>query len=387
MSRRHLATALALALASSRADALDAPPTSERAATRGAVELQKPEAANAPAAPEVGFPPGLEVRAREALERGLKFLAAKQRENTDGSFPQSGAGFHAPIPIAALAALAFMASGSQPERGPYGAEIGRSIDFLLAHADLGEGSRTFGYVAYDGDQLSRMHGHGFATLALTQAYCMSPKTARGERTARVLRAAVDRIEKSQGLEGGWYYEPQVEILHENSVTICLVQALRGAFNAGVQVDSKVIARAVEYVRKCQNPDGSFRYGLDPKEKSTVGLTAASVATLDAMGQYQSQEVERAVQFLWRALEERAESKQVSDAQFPYYERLYVAEALWQHKDARLFQRWAATEVASLLAAQASDGSWSDTQFGPCYATATNCIVLALPLAQLPIFQR
>lgn len=41
----------------------------------------------------------------------------------------------------------------------------------------------------------------------------------------------------------------------------------------------------------------------------------------------------------------------------------------------------------MLTSQREDGSWHDDRFGDVYATATNCLVLALPEGLLPIFQR
>ena len=54
-------------------------------------------------------------------------------------------------------------------------------------------------------------------------------------------------------------------------------ALRAARNAGIQVDKAVIDRAVEYVRRSQNPDGGFRYMLNSGgsafARSAAGLSA------------------------------------------------------------------------------------------------------------------
>ena len=104
------------------------------------------------------------------------------------------------------------------------------------------------------DELSRLHGHGFASLALAEAYAISPRTARGRRIEEVLRASVGLIQGSQGLEGGWFYEPRRSTDHENSVTVVLVQALRAARNSGVRVDVSVIDRAVDYIRRCQDEE-------------------------------------------------------------------------------------------------------------------------------------
>ena len=326
-------------------------------------------------------------RTTAALERGLAWLAARQAEQRDGSFPKAGGRRYVPVPIAALSALAFMAGGSTPERGPHGRELALAIDYLLQRADLRAASPTRGYIASEGDDLSRMHGHGFATLALAEAYAVSPRTTRGRRTAEALEAAVALIQKSQGLEGGWYYEPRAMLDHENSVTVCLVQALRAARNAGVQVDARVIERAVEYVGRCQDAKGAFRYRLD-LDKTSVALTAAGIATLNAGGRYSGGELDKALELLWRQLALReTDERALEPSAYPYYERLYLAQALWQASDRRLFELWVKKERERVLAAQLPDGSWIDEHFGSSYATAMNCLFLALPLRLLPIFQR
>jgi hypothetical protein len=321
-----------------------------------------------------------------ALERGLAFLSAQQALQQDGSLPRAGGKRHVPVPTTALAALAFMACGSSPERGPYGHEVSMAVDYLALRADLSPGSKAHGFISFEGDELSRMHGHGFATLALTQAYAVSPRTTRGRRLETVLRAAIDRIEASQGLEGGWFYDATVSTEHENSVTVCLVQALRAARDLGFQIDTAVIEQAVDYIRRCQAEDGSFKYGLETDE-TTLALTAAGLSTLNFLGQYDGPEVERGMEVLWQRLEMRRDGRRGSDADFPYYERLYVALALWQHSDRRLFDAWMADEQVEILNEQRADGSWNSKQFGSCYATAMNCLVLALPQGLLPIFQR
>ena len=87
------------------------------------------------------------------------------------------------------------------------------------------------------------------------------------------------------------------------------------------------------------------------------------------------------------LELRRDKRRGSDSGYPYYERLYIAMALWQHPDRRLFDSWAVGERERVLGTQNDDGSWDSKQFGDCYATAMNCLFLALPQGLLPTFQR
>jgi hypothetical protein len=355
--------------------------------------------------------------ARKALDRGLDFLASQQALDPEGAFalhfsadpgsaPPPGAatsahGGSAPLAVGALGALAFMAGGSTLERGAHGRELGLVIDYLVAHTETDAKAELVGYIGKRGDELSRMHGHGFATLALAQAYSVSPHSSRGARIERVLRAAIARIVASQGVEGGWYYEPVKSLQHEGSITICMVQALRAAHNSGFDVDPTTIARAVDYVGRSQNKDGSFRYALSDPE-STVALTAAAIATLNASGTYAGPRIDEAYAWLFRALAARESTGSLERnplvANDPavvrdqrvycyFYERLYLAQALWQNPDKRVFDEWSAKERARVLTSQLPDGSWHDARFGDTYATAMNCLFLALPEGLLPVFQR
>jgi len=389
MPRTSPLRALLLSLSVGAAAAISAgesPP--ERAVGPRAQDGPLPREAGSPAeTADLGLAAeGTDGEVLASLERGLAWLAEQQAEQRDGSFPRAGGKRHVPVPTAAIAALAFMAAGSMPERGPYGHEVALAVDYLTLRADMTPGSAQRGYISSEGDELSRMHGHGFATLALTQAYSISPRTTRGRRIGEVLKEAVALIERSQGLEGGWFYQPQASTEHENSVTVCLVQALRAADDTGFDVDYDVISRAVEYIRRCQAEDGSFRYGLET-DKTTLALTAAGLSTLNFLGKYEGPEIDRGMENLWQRIELLRESRRGSDSSFPYYERLYVALALWQHHDRRLFDAWSRAERKLVLAEQRPDGSWDDRQFGACYATAMNCLFLALPQGLLPVFQR
>lgn len=333
---------------------------------------------------------------RAALSRGLDWLAQVASEQSDGSVPIGSAPESAPVAITALSALAWMAGGSglgagnegDAGRGPHGPALVRAVDFLLSRADGSEGSETHGYISDPGDALSRMHGHGFATLALAEAYGVSTRTTRGRRIEAALIAAIHRIEEAQHETGGWGYEPKSSLLHEGSITICIVQALRAARNSGLRVDTDVIGRAIDYVRKSQKDDGSFKYSL-ADERSSVALTAAAVSTLNATGDYSSPIVQSGYEYLFRQASARAsgESVEASGMEWPHYERLYVAQAYWQHADAAVFTRWFEEERLKLLRAQSPDGSWESSRYGKSYATAMACLVLALPEQLLPIFQR
>jgi hypothetical protein len=319
-----------------------------------------------------------------AVEAGLLYLATLQARSGDGSFAIGDVerGDYAPLGVSALCTLAFLAAGSAPERGPHGEVVARALEYLLLHTDLDPRSSERGYISVQGDMASQNHGHGYATLVLAQAYGMS---SGSERIRAALVAAVERIEESQGAEGGWFYQPRPTSDHEGSVTICLVQALRAARDAGVQVDGQVIRRAEDYVRRLQLENGLFRYTLGDEKRASIALTAAGIATLNAAGRYDDGAVQDGIDAIWSGLALREEGGRPAD--FPEYERLYLAQAFWQLSDTSHFARWFADERERILRTQAADGSWKGSRFGSAYVTAVNCLVLSLPDAVLPIFQR
>jgi hypothetical protein len=341
------------------------------------------------ARPALQTPPALQhatlttPATERAVEAGLSYLATLQARSGDGSFsiPDVDRRDYAPLGVAALCTLAFLAAGSAPDRGPHGEVVSRALEYLLLHTDLARESPQRGYISVQGDEASKNHGHGYATLVLAEAYGMS---SGSERIRSALVAAVERIEKSQGAEGGWGYWPRPTPDHEGSVTICLVQALRAARDAGIQVDAEVIRRAEDYVRRLQTDEGLFRYTLGDK-RASVALTAAGIATLNAAGRYDDRAIQSGVDAIWSGLLLRAERGEQAD--FPEYERLYLAQAFWQLSDTSHFVRWFADERERILRTQEADGSWKGSRFGSAYHTAVNCLVLSLPDAVLPIFQR
>lgn len=346
-----------------------------------------------------------------AIRRGLDHLARVQLPATGAlALGADANGERAHVAVTALAALAWMSGGSTTNRGPHQENVTRAVEYLLACTERA-GDDHPGYVHDRQDSISRMHGQGLATMALAEAFTTSPEASLGRRIAETLALAVHRIEVSQGAEGGWYYDPFRTAAHEGSVTVSLVQALRAARNAGIKVDSAVITRAVGYLQRSQLTErgadgalprdfGGFRYSLVDPETS-VALTAAGLSTLHATGIYDGPVVRDGYDYIWRKLAARevdlARGDSSAHPAFPYYERFYLSQALWQNPDRAVFARWAAEEFQALVAAQRPDGAWEDVRhgkggrvlgrYGTSYATATNCLVLSLPESQLPIFAR
>ncbi len=341
--------------------------------------------------PPTSAPLGLGSRLTEKAERLARRAARRLAllQDRRGAFRLRGARLPAPVAVTALGALAFLAVGETPGRTPHGPRIERAIRYLLDNQDRSGGPRD-GYINDPADRYSKMHGHGFATLALVEVYGQLP--AGGLVQAAELRTAIERavalIERSQDQSGGWTYEP-VPSGHEGSITICMVQALRAAKNSGFQVDDHVVHRAIRYVERSQKPDGSFRYQLG-SDRSSTALTAAAVATLDMGGGYDSPAIPKGIAYLLHRGEVfgRPGLGFEVEGRFPFYERLYVGEALFFQHDLGPFERWYRSLVQRLeMSVDPKTDGWHSDRYGEAYATAMNILALSLPFQYLPIHQR
>lgn len=309
----------------------------------------------------------------EAIARGLAFLA--ERQEPDGSFLAGRFGKN--VAITSLVCLAFMADGNLPDRGPYAAQVDRGLGFIL------DSATDSGLIAA-GDAQGPMYGHGFAALFLGEIEGMTrggPDTARADRLHEALVKSIRLIERTQNDEGGWRYNP-VPYDADVSVTICQVMALRSARHAGIAVDKNVIDRAVEYVRRCQNPDGGFRYQAD-SGGSAWPRSAAGVATLFYAGVYSDEAIDSGLAYLDRTA---MPGNAMASRSHYFYGHYYAVQANYL-AGGEHWERWWPAIRAELLGRQSDDGSWDDSTAGHNYGTAMALIILQMPKRYLPIFQR
>jgi prenyltransferase beta subunit len=301
------------------------------------------------------------------VEKGLEFLAGRQLE--DGTFSTGGYGRN--TAVCALAGMAWLSSGSTPGRGPFGEQVSRVTDYLLQHT--GES----GFITVEGaESHGPMYGHGFATLFLAEVYGMSPRDDLREK----LSTAIDLIVRTQNDEGAWRYQPR-RADADISVTICQVMALRAARNAGLRVPNETIDRCIDYVKRCQNVDGGFRYMRSPGE-SAFPRSAAGVVALYSAGVYEGREIERGLAYLDQFLPQGPLVGQ--DAHF-FYGQYYAVQSMWQAGGER-WEQWYPAIRDVLLARQQPEGAWPDpisTEYGTAMAT----IILQMPDNSVPIFQR
>ena len=329
-----------------------------------------PPAASAVAAEKDGAGPAAKLitpAADRSIGRGLAWLAGSQRD--DGSFGRGQ--FRGNAAVTALAAMAMMAGGSTPGRGPLGRHVDRAVDYLLST------TQPSGFIAGGDTNHPPMYGHGFAAMCLAECYGMSPRPELRDKLAK----AVKLIVETQNKEGGWRYQPQREAEADISVTACEVMALRAARNTGLFVPSGTIDRSIGYLKRSQNADGGFRYMLRSRE-SAFPRSAAALAALYCAGVYQGPEITRGLDYLEKRLPPAG--GQPLDNYY-FYGHYYAAQAMWQAGGARLARCYPAIRD-DLISRQQADGSWTSDCGKEC-STAMACLVLQVPNDYLPIFQR
>jgi hypothetical protein len=334
----------------------------------------------------------LDEARREAIRWGCAYIAGRQRQ--DGGFGNN----KAVVAITSLCVLALMADGSTDGRGEYGKQVRLGLDFLLRLVEqkVESGARhryPVGYFLFEQDNNSKMHGQGYATLALATAL----GTSTGERYRQirtVLGHAVECIQQAQTDSGGFGYEPEGNKDHEGSVTVTVAQGLRAARDAGLLIDMNVVNRGLRYLKKSQKADGSFKYSLYV-DRSSYALTAAALSSFFLYGKYEDdpeRTIQRGLDYMMDRLDAVTQSRQ-----WWYYGNFYAAWTCWQKDGDRgegssYWARWRQKVYPRILAEQRrSDGSWSDEydrfDFGPLLPTAFAVLTLAVPDEVLPIFQR
>lgn len=336
----------------------------------------------------------LEERRKLAVHRGCRYLAEHELH---GHF---GKNDKAVVALTALSVLALMAHGSTDGRGPYGDTVSRGLDFLINLVNKREKGLSWheGYFYHPKDRSSRMHGQGFATLALATA--LGNSTGRRYREIRdVLKKAVACIEQAQTVTGGFGYDPVPGGEHEGSVTVTVAQGLRAAQDAGLAVNETIVKKGLNYLRNSQNVDGSFRYSIYV-DRSSYALTAAALSSFFLYGKYVDRPGERVIQRGLDWMMRRINSVlNASTRKWYYYGNFYAAWACWQKdgdewdpRHGGYWARWHRQVYPHLLERQRrADGGWSDDydqfDFGDILPTAFAILTLAIPDEVLPIFQR
>lgn len=306
----------------------------------------------------------------EIYERGLAYLSTSQNERgTWEAGEGNGPG------TTGLAVLAFLASGEDPNFGPHQKVIRRGLRHIIQSQ-----SPVTGYMG------PSMYHHGFASLALAEAYgVVDDETlfASGEENGRSIEEALELATRAsvtaqkRNRRGGWRYSP-IASDADTSVSGAIMMALLAARNAGIKVPDQSIERGLEYFSSMTMENGSVGYastsdgGGDSLARSSIVNLVCSIARQKDLPAY-----ERTKQYVLLNRD--------GDSIWPEYARYYQAQAMFQF-DVDTWQSWNDRLVRKLKSNQKADGHF-DGDLSDVNSTSMSLLAIAVNFRFLPIYER
>lgn len=292
-------------------------------------------------------------------KKGLSFLTKTQTD--DGSWQDN---YGRSPGVVGLCLIAMLAHGDDPNHGPYSANIKKSLNFILNARN-----KTNGYIG------SSMYNHGFATLALAEAY----GAVHDRRIGPALKQAVNLILTSQANNevGAWRYSPTSRD-GDTTVSGAILVALLAAANAGIEVPEKAINKALKFYEMCQSSDGGFGYssaGGSNMPRSAIGTLVFALA-----GKKKSNTYKRAISYISSGSKTRVRPS------YYYYYLYYGSQAFFHTPGTDKWDKWNKLNIKTLKSLQREDGSWSG-QHGVTFSTSASLLSLALNYRFLPIYER
>jgi hypothetical protein len=304
-------------------------------------------------------------------ERGLAYLSRTQDE--DGTWRSRSE--HG---ITGICLMAFLASGEDPNYGAHRHQIKAALRAIIA----GQEGDT-GFIP------NSMYHHGFAMLALAEAYGTVDEATlwEGKEAGDVRQSIATTLEKAIELTvtaqkanrwGGWRYSP-TSTDADTSVTGCILMGLLACRNAGLTVPDTTIEDALKYMQRNTASSGFVAYsggiggGGESMARSAVATLVYSVGH-----QRETEEFKNALGHI----SERLDHRETAHTHYFYY---YMAQALFQGNP-EAWDRWNRTHAAMLSEQQAPDGSFPGS-YGEAYGTAMSLLSLALNYRFLPIYER
>ena len=290
--------------------------------------------------------------------KGLEFLAENQEETgcwTDNSYgSQPG--------VVGMAILAFLARGDDPEFGPYRLHVKRAMNFLLKQQN-----QETGYIG------SSMYNHGFATLALAEAYGLTNDLRLGPALEKASKLIVSSQKSNP--KGGWRYSPDSQDA-DSTISGAQLVALFAARNAGIKVPEEAIEKGKAFLLSCQDSNGGFGYTAASGAnlpRSAIGSLILSLAKDTNTDAYRN-----SVEFL-------KENSQFGDQGHQYYSLYYTSQAMFRASPS-LWNSWNSQNFKRLQSTQTEKGSWNGN-YGQTFTTSAALLSLALNYRYLPIYER
>jgi len=320
---------------------------------------------------------------REIYDAGCRYLARSQDPSGNWKDSQEGPG------VTGMAMMVLLASGEDPNHGAYATNIRRALRSIIRSQDQNTGF----YGGNAGMGHSSMYHHGFAMLAMAEAYgtvddrrlwSEEGGDGKGLSTGVSLELAVKLAVTSaqKNPVGAWRYSPDATD-HDTSVSGAILMGLLGARNAGIEVPDETIDRAIDYFASMTAADGRVGYaspGGGSDATTSIGALVMAIARRKEMPQFV-----KAADVI-----KQADRSGRNGGGYPNYTRYYRAQALFQ-ADVDAWKTWNSQLVSELKNQRRPDGglvAGANGGDGGEYAgTSLSLLALAVNFRFLPIYER
>ena len=296
-----------------------------------------------------------------------------------------------------LVLLAFLGAGYTHTEGRYQEAVQRGLKWLVARQQ--QDGRLYSAGA-DPNPFTRFYGHGLAAIAVCEAYGMTRDPALREPGEK----AVHFILQSQHPQfGGWRYEPRRE--SDTSVTGWQLMALKSAEMAGLDVPRPVLDRVAHWLDLAQTENGArYMYNPHAGETPSQihgrapnrAMTAEGLLMRIYLGWNRTHPpLVQGADFLRRQLPDFGTPQyRLRDAYYWYY----ATQVMFQMQG-EYWRDWNGRIRPMLLETQIREGdfagSWDPLrpvpdrwaeQAGRLYVTAVHALILEVYYRHLPLFK-
>jgi hypothetical protein len=356
-----------------------------------------------------------------SIESAMAWMAKAQQD--DGGW---GAGSHSAQHIrdphavksdpatTAMVAMALLRNGNTPYSGPYKAELGKGLEFILKAIENTPDEQII-ITELQGTQIQTKLGYNIDAVLASQFLsnlleCMETETDDYLRVKKNLNTCVAKILQSQDADGSIKGSGWAGVLQSSLAN----NALESAYYNGADVDKKALERSVEYQKSNYNASsgkvntdkgagivlysvsGSARASaVDAREaeekiaqaKKEGKLNAndkVTVDNLEKIGYTRDQAAKINTSYeVFNSAKALAQSDEVTigfgnNGGEEFLSFLQTGESMIIGGD-RDWTKWYDNTSGKLLAAQNPDGSWSGHHCitSPVFCTATCLLILSV----------
>jgi hypothetical protein len=316
-----------------------------------------------------------------AVERGLQWLVAHQREDGSWCFDLTNASCKGmcrnsgsePSTTAAtgLALLPFLGAGYTHLKGEHREAVKKGIYYLNTRAHV----TPHGIELCDGGS---MYCHGIATLAVCEAYGMT----KDESLRDIAQGAIRYIVYAQDLRGGgWRYSPGMP--GDTTVSGWQLMALKSGQMAGLEILSPTPSRFEKFLNSVQFDKGS-QYGYMTPQPRGAATTSVGLLCRMYMGWHRDRPA------LYRGV---AHLHKWGPSETNMYYDFYATQVL-HHWEGPEWQEWNKKMRDYLVRTQAAEshenGSWYFPDLygdrgGRLYNTAMALMILEVYYRHMPLY--